>query len=261
MNNLNLKSNVGSGEIIGKEIDLKNLFKVIKKRLWIIIFITSLLTLLSGIYSNLTYSPLYQASSRIMVKANSELMNTLLVVMKEPKILEKVVKDLELSRSPESLSNQLSVGQISGSQLVRIVVVDPDPVLAAKIANATMNAYMSEFPKLYGFSDFVIMFEAKENPNLPPFNDNRVRNLILAFIIGVTLSIGFVFILDSLDDSIKSDKDLERLLGTPVLGSISKVNKNKLVKKMEFPEGLTLGGGVRWLSVKDNLLKFLKKGA
>ena len=53
-----------------------------------------------------------------------------------------------------------------------------------------------------------------------PIGPNRSRNIMVAFLISLTAGIGLAFLLDYLDDSIKSSDDIGRHLGLPTLASI-----------------------------------------
>src|SRR3954454_12626741 len=99
MNRVN-KNNQSAMNQVAKEINLKELIAVIKKRFWIAAVVTVLFTLIAGVYSTISANPLYQSSSRIIIKAGAEERTTLQVIMKDPTIMEKVVQDLNLKRSP-----------------------------------------------------------------------------------------------------------------------------------------------------------------
>lgn len=75
---------------MNKEINLKNLFTVIWKRVWILLLFTTLTTVGGAMYSMYMKTPLYASSARVIVQANAETMNTLKAMVKEPVILEKV---------------------------------------------------------------------------------------------------------------------------------------------------------------------------
>ncbi len=53
-----------------------------------------------------------------------------------------------------------------------------------------------------------------------PIGPNRNRNIFIAFLISLTAGIGLAFLLDYLDDSIKSSDDIGRHLGLPTLALI-----------------------------------------
>ncbi len=66
---------------------------------------------------------------------------------------------------------------------------------------------------------------------LAPIGPNRNRNIFVAFLISLAAGIGLAFLLDYLDDSIKTSDDVGRYLGLPTLALIphqSLVDKRKL---------------------------------
>jgi capsular polysaccharide biosynthesis protein len=225
---------------IAKEINLKEIFSVIKKRLWIIAIITALSSIAGYLYGEKDITLLYQSSARIIIGKEAD-MNTLQVILKDPVVLEKVVERLELNRSPESLANQISVGILDSSKVVNISVIDTDPNRAADIANTTAEEFKTEITRLLDFNDMEIFSPAKINPN--PINEEKSKSGIIGVVFGVIAGIGFVFFLDSLDDTVRSQKDVEDYLGLPVVGRISKMTKKNIKKQsihpIDFPGGDT----------------------
>lgn len=225
---------------IAKEINLKEIFSVIKNRLWIIAIITALSSFVGYLYGEKDITLLYQSSARIIIGKEAD-MNTLQVILKDPVVLEKVVEKLDLNRSPESLANQISVGIIDSSKVVKISVIDTDPNRAADIANTTAEEFKTEITRLLNFNDMEIFSPAKSNP--APINEEENRSGIIGLIFGIFAGIGFVFFLDSLDDTIRSKKDVEDYLDLPVLGRISKMNKKNIQKQsthqIDIPRGDT----------------------
>lgn len=65
------------------------------------------------------------------------------------------------------------------------------------------------------------------NANLPgaPSKPNKKRNLMLGLILGVMGGIGCAFLLEYLDNTVKSEKDLETRYGLTVLGSVELVKE------------------------------------
>jgi capsular exopolysaccharide synthesis family protein len=56
-----------------------------------------------------------------------------------------------------------------------------------------------------------------------PFKPNKRRSLTVAFIVGLILSLGLAFLLEHLDNTLKSAEDVERRLSVPVLGLLPKL--------------------------------------
>ncbi|HDR8169517.1 TPA: lipopolysaccharide biosynthesis protein [Bacillus thuringiensis] len=236
---------------MNKEINLKNLFTVIWKRVWILLLFTTLTTVGGALYSMYMKTPLYASSARVIVQANAETMNTLKAMVNEPVILEKVAAELNINRSAGALSGQISTESVQGSQIMRINVVDIDPVLAHKIANTTAAVYKKEVANILNFNNVSILPEDPFQKNYMPINVNHSKTILIAFSIGMVLSIGFIFLLDSLDERIQSERRIEQLLDVPVLGGISKMNRKNVKDKFSEKNKALLGEGTEWLTKID----------
>lgn len=243
-----------------KEINLKNVFTVIRRRLWILVAMTMIITLAGAVYSIFLKTPLYASSARIIIPANSDMMNTLTVMINEPAVMEKVAAELNINRSASALSGQISAETVQGSQIVKINVVDTDPVLAAEIANVTAEVYKQEAANILKFNDISILSEAIAMKNAAPININHSKTIMTVFVIGLVLSIGFIFLLDSLDDTIKSERSIEKLLDIPTLGSISKMKKRNIIDKYNDKKTVSLRREDDWFTkIKEKQTKSRKE--
>jgi len=125
--------------------------------------------------------------------------------------------------------------------VVKISVTDTNPVRAADIANTTATVFKGQIPKVIKYKNVSVLSEAQINSE-PINKDNQNKIIIGAFAVGLILGLGLIFLIDSLDDSIKSTRDIETVLGVQVLGSISKMNKRNVTKKRAKSEKLELRG-------------------
>ncbi|MEH6948042.1 Wzz/FepE/Etk N-terminal domain-containing protein [Bacillus sp. JJ634] len=213
-------SNTNNGT--AKEINLKELFDIIKRRFWVVIILTVLFTL-AGYFTTTTSSPLYQTSTRIIIEATKEKMKTLQVIIKDTTILQKVVDEMKLPMTPEALAGNITVESIDDSEVVSISVVSPDPYLAAEIANTTAKIFKEEVPNIVGFKNVRYLSDAKVNPY--PINGNENSTILKYGIIGLIAGVGLVFLLNTLDYRLRSVQEIEELVGLPVIGQVSKMNK------------------------------------
>ncbi|MGG0459582.1 YveK family protein [Bacillus mycoides] len=234
-----------------KEINLKNLFTIIRNKIWIILLFITFTTLGGAIYSMYVKTPLYASSARLIVQANAETMNTLKAMVNEPVILEKVAAELNINRSVGALSGQISTESVQGSQIIRINVVDTDPLLAHKIANTTATVYKKEVANILNFNNVSILPEDPVQKHSMPINVNHTKTIAIAFLIGIVLSIGFIFLLDSLDETIKTERRIEQLLDIPVLGGISKMSKKNKKDKYSEKNTLSLKEETEWVTKID----------
>src|SRR5690625_2451908 len=121
-----------------KEINLMEYFEVIKRRFWIIVLVTMLIATAGYFYSYFfNNTSLYQTSTRMIFGSDTEDMNTLMVMIKDPIIMESVRGELKLSRASDTIASQIEVSRIDDSQVVQISVIDENAKIAADIANVT----------------------------------------------------------------------------------------------------------------------------
>ncbi|WP_066056229.1 YveK family protein [Robertmurraya korlensis] len=215
---------------MAKEINLKEILGVLKKRAWIGITITILAALFGYFYSSINQTTLlYSSSTNIIINADGGQRKTLEVIIKDKTVLEKVITQLGIERTPESLAQSIQVGSIDETQVVKISVIDVNPELAAEIANTTANVFIQEIPNIMDFEDVRVLSDAQINPI--PINESNENKILGAAIIGgIVIGIGLIFLVDSLDESIRSEQEVEELLEVPILGSVSIMSKKNINK-------------------------------
>lgn len=222
-----------------EEISLTEIFQTLKKRVWLIFSITSIAAIASAIISFFILTPIYQSSTQILVnqtnneqalynvsdiRTNIELINTYNVIIKSPAILDKVIEELEIERSYGQLNSQISVASQNNSQVISITVQDPDPVLAAKIANTTATVFQREIIKIMNVNNVSILAQASIGDNPSPVKPQPLLNIAIAVVVGLMVGVGIAFLLEYLDNTIKSEQDIARILDIPVLGTVTVIN-------------------------------------
>lgn len=242
-----IKTNENKGVHIGmaKEINLKEILHIIRRRIWVIMVSTLLMTVAAYLYSHIVVEPpLYQSSARILVgaEAQSDNMSTLMVMIKDPTVLEKIGQKLKVKKDPMDLDQEISATNIDDSHVVLIQVTAEHPGEAAEIANASALVLKDEAASLLNFSNVRLLSEATINPT--PINPENNQKLILGLIGGIVVGVGLAFLLNALDDTVQSEKELGQLLETPALGSIAKMGKKNMREPIDFQyDNLTVWKG------------------
>lgn len=226
-------------------ISLKELFQTLKKRIALIISITLIAMILSAIVSYFVLTPEYKSSTQILVnqakddnstydynevQTNIQLINTYSVIIKSAAILNDVKNDLNLNISISELNDKISVESAQNSQIMTISVIDPDPKVALDITNKTAEVFETEIKKLMKVDNVSILPLAENQENQSPISPNPLLNIAIAAVVGLIVSIGFAFLLDYLDNTVKTEQDIEKILGLPVLGAITIINETKEAK-------------------------------
>nr|WP_285842037.1 Wzz/FepE/Etk N-terminal domain-containing protein [Ureibacillus chungkukjangi] len=223
---------------VEETISLQDIFKIIKKRLVHIVSITIIAALIAGVISFFLLTPIYQASTQILVnkestdqqaiqtqdiQANLQLINTYNVIIKSPAILSKVIDTLDLNLTPTELTNKITVASQDNSQVVNVSVQDENPAIAVEIANTTAEVFQQEIRELMNVDNVNILSPAVLSDNPSPVKPNKMLNVAIGVVIGLMLGLGLAFLLEYLDTSIKSEQDVEDILGLPIIGIVSPI--------------------------------------
>ncbi|WP_434167468.1 YveK family protein [Peribacillus frigoritolerans] len=222
-------------------ISIKDIFKTLKKRWKLIILLTLIAALISGSISYFLLTPVYQSSTQILVnqkqsenqldsnqiKSNIDMINTYSVIIKSPAILEKVIDELELNQSVEQLSEKITINSQENSQVFSLTVQDSNPTKAVEIVNAVSSIFQKEIKDIMNVDNVSVLAKAEIKENPTPVKPNPLMNIAIAIVVGLMAGIGLAFLLEYMDNTIKDEDDIERLLELPILGSIQKISQHK----------------------------------
>jgi capsular polysaccharide biosynthesis protein len=164
------------------------------------------------------------------VQTNLQLINTYNVIIKSPAILEKVIQQLDLDMSSDQLNANVTVGSEQDSQVVNISVQDEDPKQAAEIANTIATVFQKEIAAIMNVDNVSILSKADLGIDPSPIKPKPVLNIAIAIVVGLITGVGLAFLLEYLDNTIKNEQDIEKHLGLPVLGAITRIDMEQEMK-------------------------------
>ncbi|PGR00094.1 YveK family protein [Priestia megaterium] len=221
-------------------ISIKELFQTLKKRVWLITLITIIAAIISAVISFFVMTPVYEAKTQILVnqaksdqqlyntaevQTNIQLINTYNVIIKSPAILDKVKDELNLERTVEKLNEQISVSSATNSQVVEITVQDPSPYVAAQIANKTAEVFQSQISKIMKIDNVSVLSKAEVKGDVSPVKPQPLLNIVIAIVVGLMVGVGIAFLLEYLDNTVKTEQDIETILELPVIGAITNIKE------------------------------------
>ncbi|MDN3019171.1 Wzz/FepE/Etk N-terminal domain-containing protein [Paenibacillus sp. BSR1-1] len=224
-------------------ISLKELLETLKKRLLLIVSITVIAGLISGIVSYIFLTPIYQASTQILVnqakndqavynpgevQTNLQLINTYNVIITSPAILDIVIDELHLDMTASQLKGKITVGSEKDSQVVNLSVQDSKAEDAADIANKTAEVFKKEIPNIMKVDNVSILAKADVSENPSPIKPRKLLNVAIAIVVGLMAGVGLAFLLEYFNNTIKNEQDIEKILELPILGIIATIDDQKI---------------------------------
>lgn len=228
-------------EKMEETIDLKEYFKIIKKRAWIVGLITSVAIIVSAIISFFVLSPVYESNTTILVNSDKargtdiittdqinvsqKLAVTYGEIIKSKSVLDEVTKTLGIKGGYEEIADKINVSSVNETQIISVSVQDTNPQRAADIANVIPKAFTKEVKRITK-ANSVNLIDKGIVPKIP-IKPNKVMNVIIATVLGIMISLFVIFLLEYLDNKMKTPQDIEKHLGLPLLGVVPHENKGK----------------------------------
>jgi capsular polysaccharide biosynthesis protein len=236
--------------VMEETISLKEIAFIIKKRLMVIALITATAVGISGIISYFFLTPVYQATAQLLVnqqtseqpgidvnqvRVNVEMINTYSMIIKSPVILNKVVDELDLE-STDALANSINVNSEQNAQVFSLVVENEDPAQAVLIANTIAKIFSDDVTEIMNVDNVKILTPATLKNDPTPVSPKPLLNMAIALVVGLMAGVGLAFLLEYLDNTIKTEEDIQNILQLPVLGVIPKITledeKKPITKKL-----------------------------
>ena len=282
-------------------MDLRELFGIVKRWLWLII----LGGIIGGVsvYFYSSYQPsYYQAVAEVFISqpqqseltdlgylSGQQLIQTYTQLMVTDQVLSETAQRVNYQISP----GRISVSQINDTQILQIRIEDVDAVRAAEFANALVEVFSEQqyeaqtsiyaeskvnleaslaeqeqvidetIERLASLPDTeensierewtnLVLMQANETyinllnnyeslrmaeaqsvstvqlvepavPNPNPVRPRVTTNTMLGIVVGVMLSSGIIFLVEYLDNSVRSPEEITKAYDLPILGYIAKI--------------------------------------
>lgn len=213
------------------EIDLLEIFFLIKKRIWIILAAGIIVGAGAGIFTNCFLEPVYSSTAKLYILTSSTSITSLadiqvgtsltkdyIQLVQSRPVVEEVISNLKLNRTYEDVLRQMSFSNPSDTRILVMTAQDPDPQLAKDIVD--------QFVEVSKVSISSIM--KTEEPSIvelgyiadKPVSPNLKKNVVIGVVLGMFLTIAVILVFYLLDDTIKSSDDIEKYLGLNTLTAI-----------------------------------------
>lgn len=230
------------------EVNVGDLLMVLLRNWWIILLSGILVSSMFFVGTKLFIAPKYKSVTKIFVlsqengnyltstdiQLSSYLTKDYAELIKSRTVADEVIERLELDISPENLLGMIYVQTKSDTRIVSIEVMSENPQLAQKLANAIREVSARQIMDVMGVEAVNMVDEA----NLPriPYSPNVKQNTLLGAAWGILLAAALILLRHLMNDTIKTEEDVERYLNLSVLAAIP-TNEPIMTKKGGLPNG------------------------
>ncbi|HHV58978.1 MAG TPA: hypothetical protein GXX49_01505 [Clostridiaceae bacterium] len=233
ISNTTLNTNSNTTSFSGmEEMDLKQILELLIGKIWLIILIPLIFSIITGMVSLYLMDPVYETSTTIYVNEkkegaplaysdltlSSQLVSDYRVLIKSRMFTEPVIKKLDLQNiSAAQLAERITVNAINDTRLIEIKVQDKNPALACNIANELANVFKEKITEIISIENITIVDKAIIPSS--PIKPKPLLNIAIAFFLGVLSAVGLILFVEYFDDKIRTAEDAEKL-GIPLLGTV-----------------------------------------
>ena len=217
-------------------IDLMELLYACRRWWWSILLCMVVLGAVLGVYCKFLMPSAYQADASLYITSNNSIvsfsdlqLSSALTqdyenIIKSRHVLVEVIDNLGLKVDYETLYDMVEVSNPEDSHIIQIRVTCEVADDAVTIANEVLHVGVEEIYKVIGSSEPSILDES-EAQYVEDVKPSTLKYVAIGALLGAVLSCGVIAIRVIMDSSLKTEEDVKRYLGLPVLAVIPENNR------------------------------------
>lgn len=216
-------------------MQFREYWRVLTKRWWMIVLVAAVACVTAYGYSKLQ-RPVFRSTVYLRIEpgrmdwgltlVGQAIMRQYAAMLQTSTILERVNSRLQLDLTPEQLQSMVKVASIPDDMRLQIDVEHPDPGTAQRIAGELATAFVEDqeqrMQPLDPSNRVNVYLLDRPSPGELARPKTKV-NVLAGGMLGLVLGALLVFVLEYLDDTIKSTEDVERWMNLPAIGMIPQI--------------------------------------
>lgn len=232
-----------------EELDLKELVNMFWSKKLEILVIMLIFVIVGCVYTFAFTTPKYKSSTTLVlstsndttkvgksttttdaitqadVTLNSKLVSTYSELVKSKSVLRQVINDLDIKDlNEEELKKSVTVNAVKDTELIEISVTSTNSSYPSKIANEIAKVFTAKVAEIYNINNVHVVDKAEVSKT--PYNINHIKDLVIFAFIGVVVAAAKILLMNMLDNTVKTEQDVEKSTGMLVLAQIPKINQN-----------------------------------
>lgn len=223
-------------------INVAEIFHILRRKLWIIVIISALFAGLGGFYTTIKETvPMYKTTTKLYITGvetavpsaagfslGQQVINNYIQILRSRPVLEEVINKLDLNMSYWDLLSCLSEKNPSGTCMLEISVIFPDPYWAKVVADEIVLSSATQALEVMGSNPPIVYEEA--NVPTKAYNDsniNVVKYMVFGGVGGACVALFAILISYFLNSHLATPDRIEEKLNLETLGIIPKCNSKE----------------------------------
>ena len=234
-----------------KEVTIKDLAELLLPKLWIVIIVSILASVLAFTCSHFLKDDTYTASSKFYVNSTTDvteekttgdnvvvaryMLENYKIILKSESFLNYVVEKLKTEEdykpyrylTVDQISRMMTISHYEDTEVFTISVTSSDPKLSCIIMklvhDVATGSQMSEVVKsaaIFEISALEVPTDPEASATIPKNSKNELRNAVLAFMVVAALAVVSIWVYSFFDVIIRDKKKLMDNVDIPILGVI-----------------------------------------
>ena len=214
-----------------KELDVSYILQTIWKR-FLLIFLFIILGLGAAVFYNYGAPIIYESNTSLYVQpevkasevdyegilTNQKMVKTYTEIIRSRRIINKVIKSLNLHLTYKKVNKMLSVTSVNDTEIITIYVQNENKQLAKDIANKIAEVFIEEIKETMEINNIKIIDKAIEGKE--PVSPRIILNCLIGCAGGLFVGLALAFLIESMDNKIKNHEDIKKYLKIKTLGVV-----------------------------------------
>jgi len=220
------------------ELDLRTIWRLVKKNIVLIIIFTLIGGTSAFLISEFLIKPQFEASVMLAVNtrdeaavaiANDQLMaarqlvNTYAVVLTNDTLLDEIIMQLGLDDTVQSLHRRITAEPVNNTQVMRMTMQDHNPNISGDVLNIIVEQAEELLTTTIRAGSVEIVSPVRIN--FDPVSPRIPLNTAIGAVSGLMISLLIVFIQKIFSNTFITEDDVLRELNLPVIGVLPPLNR------------------------------------
>ncbi len=217
-----------------EEISLVELFGMFLRHIKLIVGTAVAGAVIAALITAFLITPMYASEVRLYVNnatkvqseiisssdiaASKSLVSTYIAMIKSKTFIDEVLRRTGLDYSKAQVEQMMSASAVDDTEVFYVRIENPDPEVAARIANAFAEVTTEKISEYIEGSSVIIVDKAYAAQK--PFSPNVMKNTLIGLLLGAVLAAAVVFVAELLDTRVKTEDQLAEIADYPVIGRI-----------------------------------------
>lgn len=153
------------------------------------------------------------------ITSAQKLVDTYSIIIRSRRVVDPIMEKLNIEADYESFVKNIIVESVNDTQVMSIQVENKDPEIALQVVQEIVDRAPGAIISTVEAGSVNVVSEPYVNSEVP-VSPSKLKNTAIAAFIGLFISSGAFLLIAFLDNTFKSEEDIQKQLGLVTIGII-----------------------------------------